>query len=129
MKNHCVALLIVFLGGLVFCSCDKYNSSINGIISYVDSEDGMVYPADYALVNKMIVDGDNLQLMASVRTDAQGKYAFDHTSKGKWKLQATFTQDSLIYTGISEEFSTSGLKNINQNLTLTLLKTDENSQE
>ena len=129
MKKYLMILSGLFIVGLLLNACDKYESSISGTITYINEDDGNTYPADYALVSKMTIDGDSLSKMVAVRADANGKYLFEHNSKGTWKLNVRFEKDSMIYVGISEEFTTNGLDKVEQHISLKMLEQDTTSIE
>ena len=124
MKKLLTILSGLFVAGMLLTACDKYESSISGTITYINEDDGITYPADYALVTKMAVEGDSLRPMVAVRTNTNGEYLHEHNTKGTWKLNVTFEKDSVIYVGLSEEFTTNGLDKIEQNILLKALKVD-----
>jgi len=129
MKKFLVLLSGLFVIGVLLNACDKYKSSISGTITYINTDDGISYPADYALITKMTVDKDSLRPMVAVRADANGDYLFEHNAKGTWKLSVTFEKDSVKYIGFSEEFTTSGLDKIEQHILLKMQEEDTNSIE
>ena len=120
MKNCLILLSVLLVAGLSFNACDKYESTISGTITYTNPDDETPYPADYALVRKMTMKGDSLQSMVAVRTDNEGKYLFEHNTKGTWILSVEFEKDSITYFGLSDEFTTNGLDKIEKNIQLKI---------
>ena len=120
MKNCLIVLSGLLVAGLFFNACDKYESTISGTITYINPDDSISYPADYALVSKMTMKGDSLQSMVAVRTDSEGNYLFEHNTKGTWILSVQFEKDSITYFGLSDEFTTNGLDKIEKNIQLKI---------
>jgi hypothetical protein len=110
MKNWKISLFGLFLVS-TFCvsSCDKYNSKITGKVFYTNEEDNIDYPAEGAVITKLVQKGDSLRTIVAVFADANGEFLFDHNTKGTWTLSGRFEKDSVTtYFGLSESFTTSG---------------------
>ncbi|MDR1878393.1 MAG: hypothetical protein LBQ64_02380 [Bacteroidales bacterium] len=125
--NRNVLALSLFLVGLCLFSCDKYESEIAGTATYLDSTDNTTYPAAGAIITKRAVKGDTSHPMGAVIANENGDFLFNYTTKGSWFLEGKLTKDSLIYTGVSEPFTTNGTDKINCDIKLYLLITEEDT--
>jgi len=110
MKNWKISLLgLLLISTFYVSSCDKYNSKITGKVFYTNEDDKIDYPAEGAVVTKLVQKNDSLRTIVAVRADANGEFLFDHNTKGTWILSGKFEKDSVTtYFGLSESFTTSG---------------------
>ncbi|MDR0368068.1 MAG: hypothetical protein LBH82_02880 [Bacteroidales bacterium] len=130
MKNWKIALTSLFMAGLLFCNCDKYQSTIGGNATCFNSNDNTTYPAAFAVISKMKKENDSLVLVTSVLADANGYFLFDHTTRGTWILKGKKQiNDSTFYIGFSDEFSTDGVNHTDMNIQLELKAAENNTQE
>ena len=130
MKIWKIWLTGLFLVGLLFIGCDKYESTINGTATYLNVDNDTVYPASYAVISKMMKEKDSLVLVTSVIADTNGIFLFDHTTKGTWILKAKLQlNDSVSYIGFSDEFSTNGTDKKELNIQLKLEENQNNIEE
>jgi hypothetical protein len=120
MKNYKIRFAgLVML--TLFIACDKYESTISGTITYLDTNDNVVYPASWAVVSKMQMKNDSLVTITSVRCDTNGYYSLEHSTVGTWILKGKlYVDDTVIYTGFSDEFSTSGTDKIEKDILLKI---------
>jgi hypothetical protein len=127
MKNWKISLLELLLIS-TFCvsSCDKYNSKITGKVFYTNEDEKIDYPAESAVVTKLVQKNDSLRTIVAVVADANGEFLFDHNTKGTWILSGKFKKDSVTtYFGLSESFTTSGEDKVEVIIRLTsLIKED-----
>ncbi|MDR2407365.1 MAG: hypothetical protein LBE13_04535 [Bacteroidales bacterium] len=114
MKNWRISVFLLMFAGVILIACDKYDSKIIGKVNYIDVNDNRNYPAAGAIITKMAVDGDSLRSVASVVANENGEFLFDHTTKGSWKLSGKIEKDTILYWGLSEQFSTNGSNQIEQ---------------
>ncbi len=121
MKNWKIGLTGLIMSILLFIACNKYESTISGTITYLDTNDNIVYPASWAVVSKMQMKNDSLVMVTSVRCDTNGQYSFEHSTVGTWILKGKLhVDDTVIYTGFSEEFSTSGTNKMEKDILLKI---------
>ncbi len=117
---------LLLISIFVLSACDKYNSKITGKVFYTDVNDNITYPAAGAVVSKMIMESDNsLTPMVAVVADANGEFLFDNTTKGSWILSGRLEKDSITYLGLSENFTTSGENQVEQNILLKVETKDD----
>jgi hypothetical protein len=110
----------VICAGFVLLACHKYESNITGKAVYVDKADNESYPAAHAVVSKCVADHDTLKTISSVKADQDGNYVFEFVTKGKYVLYAHYVQDdSLVYTGFSDEFAVNGEDDATKDVLLT----------
>lgn len=122
MKNCKIGFAgLIMLTLLLFIACDKYESTISGTITYLDINNNVVYPASWAVVSKMQMKNDSLVMVTSVRCDTNGYYFFEHSTAGTWILKGKlYVDDTVIYTGFSDEFLTSGTDKIGKDILLKI---------
>lgn len=121
MKNYKIGLAGLIILTLLFIACDKYESTISGTITYLDTNDNVIYPASWAVVSKMEMKNDSLVMVTSVRCDTNGYYSFEHSTVGTWILKGKlYVDDTVMYTGFSDEFSTSGTDKIEKDILLKI---------
>ena len=109
---------LTLISAFFVSSCDKYNSKITGKVFYVDANDNITYPASGAVITKLTLKNDSLYSISAVFANIEGDFLFEHQTKGNWKLSGKFEKDSVSYFGISEEVSTNGKDQIEQNIIL-----------
>lgn len=107
MQNKILRLGFAFLL-LFFMSCDKYDTMIEGKVTYIDTV-GNSNAAVGALVEKLkIVDNDTIKMVA-VLTDTIGNYRLEYVTKGNWLLKSTMIVDDTIkYEGYSNIIKSTG---------------------
>lgn len=121
MKNWKIALTGLMMSTLLLIACDKYESTISGTITYLDTITNTVCPASWAVVSKMQMKNDSLVLVTSVRCDTNGRYSLDHSTVGTWILRGKlFVDDTIVYSGFSDEFSTNGTDKIEKDILLNI---------
>ena len=109
-------LWLMLISALLFCTCDKYDSKITGKVFYTDVNDNINYPAAGAVIAKMSSKDDTI---AVVIANMEGEFVFEHQTKGTWKLCGKFFNDTIEYSGCSEDyFKTSGIDQVEQNIIL-----------
>ena len=113
---------LTLTNALFFYNCDKYSSKITGKVFYVDASDNINYPAAGAVITKITPNNDTI---AAVIADINGEFIFEHQTKGSWILSGKFFKDTIAYFGISEEFSTNGIDQIEQNIILQEIINEE----
>ena len=101
MKKVIILSLAVF--ALVFVSCKKNESQIQGMVRYIDSA-GIYYPADSAIITVHSKDTSAaIEMTGSTASD--GIYLLGNVPDGDWVVRAVLQVDSnTTYVGISERF-------------------------
>jgi hypothetical protein len=117
MENWKLSMICLFFASMIFVACDKYDSKISGKARYID-KNNTSYPAAGAVITKMTIKGDSLYAVVAVVADENGEFLFEHTTKGSWKLNGKVEKDSILYFGLSEDFSTNGANHIEQTILL-----------
>jgi hypothetical protein len=124
MKNWRISVFLLVFAGVVLLACNKYDSKIIGKVNYIAIHDNKNYPAAGAIVTKIAVTGDSLRSVVSVVANENGEFLFDQTTKGSWKLSGKFEKDTILYFGLSEQFSTNGINQIEQIILLEPIPKD-----
>jgi hypothetical protein len=96
--------LILTIFVIVFSSCTRDQSTVEGQITYIGAISGIEYSADGAAVELDHLSYDN----GIVYTDENGNYIFENVLDGEYRVKASITVNGITYSGISSSFTLSG---------------------
>ncbi len=111
----------------VFFSCVKYESVIQGEVTYIAYYDDMEYVAKGAILQKVQIKDSNETIISSVHSDSLGHFLFDYVTAGDWIIKAKLFTEDAVYEGKSDIIHTSGEdeKNIKMVLVFKEMITNE----
>ncbi|MCL2131956.1 MAG: hypothetical protein FWH36_05840 [Lentimicrobiaceae bacterium] len=111
---------VIFVVGLLFFACEKYEGTISGNVVFV--EDGVEYTAVDAVITKIELKGSREVIVAKEKTDTLGNYVLNYTAKGSWKVSGRLEIDSLVYEGSTDVITIDGTNKEEQNIVLMPIK-------
>jgi len=92
----------------VLFSCVKYESVIQGEVTYIAYYDDMEYVAKGAILQKVKIKDSNETIISSVLSDSLGHFVFDYVTTGDWIIKAKLITEDAVYEGKSAIIHTSG---------------------
>lgn len=92
----------------VFLSCVKYESVIQGKVTYIAYYDDMEYVAKGAILQKVKIQDTNETIISGVLSDSLGHFLFDYVTAGDWIIKAKLFTEDAVYEGKSAIIHTTG---------------------
>ena len=125
-RKHYFPMIILF-SAAAFWACDKYEGEISGEVVYTDMY-GTQQVAAGAIMSKVQLKGGNETVVAKQETDSNGRYVFDYTTKGSWKVKGRLEMDSLVYEGVSETVTINGTRKEVRDLVLLPVQNERHNE-